>query len=78
MKAKGIRPRSKSSGRFTKSTDTNIKRAAFAIANGISRNGIKGTGILDRGVGQVEKEMTEQLLEAFGKDVEIFIEQNRK
>ena len=52
MKAKRIRPRS-ANGRFLSPSDTNLRRAAFAIAKGIGKLGTiarfknRGSGIMD-------------------------------
>lgn len=82
MEAKNIRPRRK--GRFVKSTDGNMKRSAMAIQQAIYNRGSlkafnhRGSNVIERSVNQVEQKMVVELLDAFGRDVEEFIEANRK
>lgn len=82
MKAKGVRP--KRNNKFVKSTPTNIKRSAMGIAQSIGRKGtIKrfgymGSDVLNQAVNPIAERMTIELLEAYSRDVEEFIEANRK
>lgn len=75
MKAKGIQPRSKS-GRFKRSTGSNLRRAAYAIAKSIGkrgtieRYGYRGSNILDFVTKEAEPKGITNILNAYSLDID--------
>ncbi len=57
-------------GEFIKSTESNIKSAAFAMAKSIGKNGIEGINYYQDAVNDTWDEYKEQLITAYVKGVE--------
>lgn len=75
MKAKGVTLRD-SKGRFTTASDYKMRGAAWAIARSIGKEGtIKrfnntGTGLIDIVYNNIKDTFGDEILEAFGEDIE--------
>ena len=62
-KAKGISPKS------GPRTEGNMRKMAYAIGSKIQRDGIIGTQVFDRVFNRLEKEIGDELMEAYSKDI---------
>lgn len=78
MKEKNIQPKGRGR-RFVKATNSNMKKAAWAISKSIgqlgaiARFGYKGSNILEFALGPIEQKITEDILSAFGDDIDTMI-----
>jgi len=77
MKAKGIRLRD-SKGRYAVLSDYKMRGIAYAIARSIGRNGYKGTGLIDIVYNNIKDTFGQEILEAFGQDIEYTLERYLK
>ena len=83
MEQKGVRARSKG-GKFKKNTQSNLKSAAFGIAQAIGRKGtIKrfgygGSDIIDFVVMPIQDKMTQDVADSFAQDLQDYIESGIK
>ena len=87
MKAKGVTLRD-SKGRFTTASDYKMRGAAWAIARSIGKNGTikdfptinayQGTGLIDIVYNNIKDTFGEEILQAFGKDIEYTLERYLK
>ena len=57
-------------GRFQRQTPMNYRRAAFAIARSINRNGWSGSDVIMRAYRDIEENISEEVLTAFKQGVE--------
>lgn len=57
-------------GEFIKSTESNIKSAAFAIAKSIGKNGIEGINYYQEAVDDTWDEYKDKLIEGYAKGIE--------
>ena len=57
-------------GEFIKSTESNIKSAAFAIAKSIGKNGIEGINYYAEAIDDTWDEYKDRLMEGYIKSVE--------
>ena len=57
-------------GEFIKSTESNIKSAAFAIAKSIGKNGIEGINYYQEAVDDTWDEYKERLMDGYAKGIE--------
>ena len=83
MKAKGVTLRD-SKGRFTTASDYKMRGVAWAIARSIgkrgtiknfpTKNAYQGTGLIDIVYNNIKDTFGEELLEAFGEDIELTIQ----
>lgn len=77
MKAKNIRLRD-SKGRFAVLSDYKMSGIAYAIARSIGRNGYIGTGLIDIVYNNIKDTFGQEMLEAFGQDIEYTLERYLK
>ena len=77
MKAKNIRLRD-SKGRFAVLSDYKMRGIAYAIARSIGRNGYVGTGLIDIVYNNIKDTFGQEMLEAFGQDIEYTLERYLK
>jgi len=83
MREKNVKLRD-SKGRFTTVTDYKMRSASFAIARALGRNGsIKrfnytGTGLIDIVYNNIKDVFGQEVLEAFGEDLEYTLERYLK
>ena len=57
-------------GRFQRQTPMNYRRAAFAIARSINRNGWSGSDVIMRAYRGIEENISEEVLTAFKQGIE--------
>lgn len=69
MKSKNIRLRD-SKGRFAVLSDYKMRGIAYAIARSIGRSGYRGTGLIDIVYNNIKDTFGQEMLEAFGQDIE--------
>lgn len=77
MKSKNIRLRD-SKGRFAVLSDYKMRGVAYAIARSIGRNGYVGTGLIDIVYNNIKDTFGEEILQAFGEDIEYTLERYLK
>ena len=77
MKAKNIRLRD-SKGRFAVLSDYKMRGIAYVIARSIGRNGYVGTGLIDIVYNNIKDTFGEEILQAFGEDIEYTLERYLK
>ena len=77
MKSKNIRLRD-SKGRFAVLSDYKMRGIAYAIARSIGRNGYVGTGLIDIVYNNIKDTFGEEILQAFGEDIEYTLERYLK
>lgn len=87
MKAKGVTLRD-SKGRFTTASDYKMRGAAWAIARSIgekgtikdfpTKNAYQGTGLIDIVYNNIKDTFGQEMLEAFGQDIEYTLERYLK
>lgn len=57
-------------GRFQSKTDSNYKRAAFAIARSINRDSWRGSDVINRAYNDIEDNINNEILNAFKTSIE--------
>lgn len=77
MKAKGIKLRD-SKGRFAVLSDYKMRGIAYAISRSIGRNGYVGTGLIDIVYNNIKDTFGEEILQAFGEDIEYTLDRYLK
>ena len=77
MKSKNIRLRD-SKGRFATLPEYKMRGIAYAIARSIGRNGYVGTGLIDIVYNNIKDTFGQEMLEAFGEDIEYTLERYLK
>jgi hypothetical protein len=65
-------------GEFIKSTESNIKSAAFAIARSIGENGIEGIHYYREAIEDTWDEYKEKLMQMYSKDIETRLLLNKR
>jgi hypothetical protein len=77
MKAKNIRLRD-SKGRFAVLSEYKMRGIAYVIARSIGREGYKGTGLIDIVYNNIKDTFGQEILQAFGEDIEYTLERYLK
>ena len=74
IKSKPIRLRDLETGQFLKTTKSRIDSLAFLIGRKIKEKGIAATNFLSEPFEKAFKDLPDELIEAFGLDIEAFLE----
>ena len=77
MKAKNIRLRD-SKGRFAVLSEYKMRGIAYVIARSIGREGYRGTGLIDIVYNNIKDTFGQEILQAFGEDIEYTLERYLK